>query len=75
LPIRVLPAIPNLHEVVELCAAADNRAPKGCSVYRRIGADFSIVMNFDNAGLRYLDPLGTMPRIAKAIATDNDPGV
>ena len=65
----------DLHEIIELGAAADHRASKSCPVHRGVGAYLDVILNFNPARLGNFHPLTAAAGVAETIAANNRPGV
>src|SRR6266496_4907481 len=62
----------NLHEVIDLCAAANPCFAHGCFIDGGAGANLHVVFDHDSATLRNLQPVPLLVlRIAKAVTTDH----
>jgi hypothetical protein len=67
--------VSDLHQIIDFSASSDNGLAKRCAINGRIGADFDIVLNHDNSGLRNLNTAFPMAGIAESITANHDAGM
>src|SRR5439155_890204 len=66
-----LDVVTDLHEVVDLGPAADDRLPQGGTVDGRVGADLDVVLDHHGADLRDLPVRFAVEGVAEAVGADH----
>ncbi|SPJ17513.1 hypothetical protein SBBP2_320023 [Burkholderiales bacterium] len=67
--------VSDLHLIVDLYPVADDRIAGGAAIDRRIGANFHVVANLHDSGLRNLDPTAVERGKPKAVGADDGAGM
>ena len=62
--------VPDLHEIINFGALADDRVLKGAAIDGRIGADLDVVLDDDAADLRHLEVAAAAHGEAEAVLAD-----
>src|SRR6266540_4551193 len=67
--------VTDLHKVIDLGAAADDRRAERAAVDARVGADFDVVLKNDVADLRDLEVPALVEDVSKTVRADDHAGV
>ena len=67
--------VPDLHEVVDLRALADDRRPERAAINRHVRADLHVVAEDDVADLRHFAVHPCVQHVAKSVRADDRAGM